>query len=111
MQVSRPTLYAIGEWTKAALQSRSDSLTKIQKSVLSEEQNAVAVTPNRVKWTALMLALSGGVPDRPAEVCLRTAFDEGCSPASLPSCPLRNCFIITGQHFIAKIRKAAMSTF
>jgi len=28
------------------------------------------------------LALPGGVPDRPAEICLRTAFDEGCSPAS-----------------------------
>jgi len=29
------------------------------------------------------LALPGGVPDRPAEICLQTAFDEGCSPASL----------------------------
>ena len=83
LQVSRPTLYAIGEWTKAALQSRSDSLTEIQKPALSEEQKTVTVTPNRVKRTALTLALPGGVPDRPAEICLRTAFDEGCSPASL----------------------------
>jgi hypothetical protein len=83
LQVSRPTLYAIGEWTKAALQSRTDSLAEIQKPALSEEQKTVMVTPNRVKRTALTLALPGGVPDRPAEICLRTAFDEGCSPASL----------------------------
>jgi len=49
----------------------------------SEEQKTVVVTTNRVKRTALTLALPGGVPDRPAEICLRTAFDEGCSPASL----------------------------
>ena len=83
MQVSRPTLYAIGEWTKSVLLSRPDSETITQEPAFSEEQKTVVVTTNRVKRTALTLALPGGVPDRPAEICLRTAFDEGCSPASL----------------------------
>jgi hypothetical protein len=83
MQVSRPTLYAIGEWTKSVLLSRPDLETITQEPAFSEEQKTVVVTTNRVKRTALTLALPGGVPDRPAEICLRTAFDEGCSPASL----------------------------
>jgi len=83
MQVSRPTLYAIGEWTKSVLLSRPDLETITQEPAFSEERKTVVVTTNRVKRTALTLALPGGVPDRPAEICLQTAFDEGCSPASL----------------------------
>ena len=83
MHVSRPTLYAIGKMTKAALLSRPDTLTKVLEPAFPEEQKSVVVTPNRMKRTALTLALPGGVPDRPAEICLRTAFDEGYSPASL----------------------------
>jgi len=57
MQVSRPTLYAIGEWTKAVLLSRPDSETITQEPAFSEEQKTVVVTTNRVKRTALTLAL------------------------------------------------------
>jgi len=89
MQVSRPTLYAIGEWTKAVLLSRPDSETITQEPAFSEEQKTVVVTTNRVKRTALTLALPGGVPDRPAEICLRTAFDEGCSPRACRPCRTR----------------------
>jgi len=80
-QSSNPVCHR--EWTKSVLLSRPDLETITQEPAFSEEQKTVVVTTNRVKRTALTLALPGGVPDRPAEICLRTAFDEGCSPASL----------------------------
>jgi hypothetical protein len=83
MRVSRPTLYAIWEWAQAALLSRPDTLTNTREPAFSEEQKTVVVTTNRMKRMALTLALPGGVPDRSAEICLHTAFDEGSSPASL----------------------------
>jgi hypothetical protein len=37
--------------------------------------------PNRIKRTALTLALHRGVSEHSAEVCLQATFDEGRSPA------------------------------
>jgi hypothetical protein len=47
------------------------------------EDNRGHVKLNEMKRTALTLLLPGGVSDRSAEVCLQSAFDEGCSAASL----------------------------
>jgi len=80
MQVSRPTLCMP---SGAALLSRPDTETITQEPAFSEEQKTVVVTTNRLKRTALTLALPGDVPGRPAEICQQTAFDESCSPAAL----------------------------
>jgi len=85
LRVSRPSLYAIGEWTKAGLLS-SPVLPMITADNTHEPAFSGAkqtVTSKRMKRTALTLVLPGGVPDRSAEVCLQAAFDEGRSPASL----------------------------
>ena len=87
METSRPTLYAIGEWTKVGLLS-PPSLPKItskDSAVYSstDSKKAILVTPNRMKRMALALVLPGGVSGRSAEICLQTAFDEGRSPAFL----------------------------
>lgn len=82
LRISRPSLYAIGEWTKAGLLPRP-ALPMITAPTPSNEEKTVTVTSHRMKRTALSLLLPGGVSDRSAEVCLRSAFDEGRSPASL----------------------------
>jgi hypothetical protein len=82
LRISRPSLYSIGEWTKARLLPRP-ALPMLTAPTLSDEEKTVAVTSNRMKRTALSLLLPGGVSDRSAEVCLQAAFDEGRSPASL----------------------------
>jgi len=82
LRISRPSLYAIGEWTKAGMLPRP-VLPMLTAPIHSDEEKTVAVTSNRVKRTALSLLLPGGVSDRSAEVCLQAAFDEGRSPATL----------------------------
>ena len=82
LRISRPSLYSIGEWTKAGLLPRP-ALPMITAPSRSDEKKTGAVTSNRMKRTALTLLLPGGVSDRSAEVCLQAAFDEGRSPASL----------------------------
>ena len=85
MNVSRPTLYGIGKWTKAGLltapEVRVDVAKDIPGSAASDGQKKIVVTPNRIKRMALALELPGGVSGRSAEICLQTAFDEGRSPA------------------------------
>lgn len=83
--ISRPSLYAIGERTKAGLLSTPPVrlVESVQEPARSESKKTITVTPNRIKRTALTLMFPGGVSDRAAEVCLETAFDDGRSPASL----------------------------
>lgn len=87
LRVSRPTLYAIGERTRTSLLGASVSALlisdKIEATSASEDNRTIAVTPQRIKRTALALLFPGGVSERSAEVCLQTAFDESRSPASL----------------------------
>jgi hypothetical protein len=85
MQVSRPTLYTIGNWTKDGLWEAPDVRVNLAKDILetaaSDGKKRILVTPNRIKRMALALELPGGVSGRSAEICLQTAFDEGRSPA------------------------------
>jgi hypothetical protein len=85
LQVSRPTLYAIGKWTKDGLlpaRANGEDLAKdTPESASADGQKKIVVTPNRIKRMALTLELPGGVSGRAAEICLQTAFDEGRSPA------------------------------
>ena len=84
-QVSRPTLYAIGERTKSSLLTAptSQASVDVPAAEASDGKQTISVTPNRMKRTALTLMFPGGVSDRSAEVCLQTAFDESRSPAFL----------------------------
>ena len=87
LRVSRPTLYAIGERTRTSLLGAPVSALlipdKIQATSASDDKPTLAVTPQRIKRTALALMFPGGVSERSAEVCLQTAFDESRSPAFL----------------------------
>ena len=87
MNVSRPTLYAIGRWAKAALIPApvSPMLTAgyNQDAGSSSNEKMIAVSSNRIKRTALTLLFPGGVPDRSAEVCLQIAFDQSRSSGFL----------------------------
>jgi len=81
LNISRPTLYAIGKWTRAGLLPKSTHpMLTVERASLDDKQT-ISLTPNRIKRTALTLALPGGVSERSAEVCLQAAFDEGRSPA------------------------------
>lgn len=80
-EVSRPTLYAIGEKARTGFLPppvRAEVAAPV--SQLGVSQKTVTVTPNRVKRTVLSLILPGGVAERPIGDCLETAFDEGRSP-------------------------------
>ncbi len=85
MDVSRPTLYAIGKRTKEGLMAPprvvEESVQAPTGSATSDGQKTIRLTPNRIKRTTLALELPGGVSERSAEICLQTAFDEGRSPA------------------------------
>lgn len=88
LNVSRPTLYAIGEWTRAGLLPKPGHSQITVDAVVAEtasldNQQTISITPNRIKRTALTLAFPGGVSERSAEVCLQIAFGEGRSPAFL----------------------------
>lgn len=86
LRVSRPTLYAIGAWTKAGLLAPVLPMLPAQiaqETVGSNGKQAITVSLNRIKRTALSLMFPGGVSVRSAEICLQTAFDEGRSPAFL----------------------------
>jgi hypothetical protein len=87
MDVSRPTLYAIGRWAKAALIPTpvSPMLTAShdQDAGSSSNEKMITVTSNRIKRTALTLLFPGGVSDRSAEVCLQMAFDQSRSSGFL----------------------------
>jgi hypothetical protein len=82
LRISRPSLYAIGEWTKAGMLPRP-VLPMLTAPTHSDAEKTVAVTSNRVKRTALSLLLPGGVSGRSVEACLQTAFDKSRSPAFL----------------------------
>lgn len=81
-QVSRPTLYAIGERTKAGLLSAPSQVRAAAPaaSVTGSQEKMIAVTPNRIKRTTLSMILPGGVTERPIRDCLQAAFDEGRCP-------------------------------
>ena len=81
--VSRPTLYRIGERTKSGLLLEPNQVMATVCAAdkpADDKQKMIAVTPNRVKRTVLSLVLPGGVTDRPIRDCLQTAFDEGRCP-------------------------------
>lgn len=81
-QVSRPTLYTIGERAKSGLLLAPSQASAAVPAVHSPggKEKMIAVTPNRVKRTALSLVLPGGVAERPIRDCLQAAFDEGRCP-------------------------------
>ena len=83
MEVSRPTLYAIGEWARSALLPglvRAMGIADPDPAAqAASHEKTIRVSPNRIKRMALSLLLPGGVPDRSAEVCLQAAFDESRS--------------------------------
>ncbi len=87
LNVSRPTLYAIGERTRTALLPAPvlEMLTaeKEDEPASSNDGKMVTVSSNRIKRMALTLMFPGGVSDRSAEDCLQVAFDESRSPAFL----------------------------
>lgn len=84
-QTSRPTLYAIGDRTKAGLLPPPPRPTEVGviKPEIGEQGAAktVRVTRNRMIRTALTLLFPGGVSERSAADCLQAAFDVGRSPA------------------------------
>lgn len=80
-EVSRPTLYAIGEKARAGILSSPNRAEATAPVVRPEVlQKTVVVTPNRVKRTVVSLILPGGVTERPIGDCLEAAFDEGRCP-------------------------------
>ena len=83
LNVSRPTLYAIGAWVKAGLLSKPVAPNRLEGRASSDDEQMILVTPNRLKRMALALVLPGGVPGRSVETCLQTAFDKSRSPAFL----------------------------
>ena len=88
-QVSRPTLYTIGDRTKSELRGASRRTSaisaRIAEQVVKPNEKTVVVTPNRIMRTALTLFLPGGVTERTAGDCLQAAFDKDRSPAFLSS--------------------------
>jgi hypothetical protein len=86
-QTSRPTLYAIGERTKADLLNpayrRTEEAELKPGSVEAPAAKTVVVTPNRLIRTALTLQFPVGSSERSAEDCLEVALDVGRSPAFL----------------------------
>jgi hypothetical protein len=84
---SRPTLYAIGERTKADLLNpayRRMAEAEIKPdSVEAPAAKTVVVTPHRLIRTALTLQFPVGSSERSAEDCLEVALDVGRSPAFL----------------------------
>jgi hypothetical protein len=83
LEVSRPTLYAIGEWARSALLPGSVRPDPDPVAQAESYEKTITVTPNRIKRMALTLLLPGGVPDRSSEVCLQAAFDESRSTGFL----------------------------
>jgi hypothetical protein len=87
LNVSRPTLYSIGEWTRTGLLPAAVlpmlTVDKDDEPTSSNDGKMVTVTCNRIKRMALTLMFPGGVSDRSAEDCLRVAFDESRSSAFL----------------------------
>jgi hypothetical protein len=87
MNVSRPTLYAIGEWARSSLLPASvPPMITVGCDPVAEtlsHDKVISLTRNRINRTALTLLFPGGVPDRSAEVCLQIAFDESRSSGYL----------------------------
>ena len=83
LNVSRPTLYAIGAWVKAGLLSKPVAPNFLEEQAFSDDEQMILITPNRLKRMALALVLPGGVSGRSVEACLQTAFDKSRSPAFL----------------------------
>jgi len=84
-QTSRPTLYAIGDRTKAGLLTHLPDPAEIEaqpaEAVAQDTAKTVRVTRNRMMRTALTLLFPGGVSERSAANCLQAAFDESRSSA------------------------------
>jgi hypothetical protein len=86
MNVSRPTLYAIGDWARSTLLPGSvPPMTTAGCDPAAEisSDQLISVTPQRIKRTALTLLFPGGVSDRSAEACLQIAFDKSRSAGFL----------------------------
>jgi hypothetical protein len=86
MKVSRPTLYAIGDWARSSLLRASvPPMTTAGCDPAAEisSDHLISVTPQRIKRTVLTLLFPGGVSDRSAEACLQIAFDESRSAGFL----------------------------
>jgi hypothetical protein len=87
MDVSRPTLYAIGKWARTALLPTPVPPMLVADHDRGPESSGhaktIPVTPNRIKRMALTLMFPGGVPDRSAEICMQVAIDESRSPGFL----------------------------
>jgi len=86
-EVSRPTLYTIGDRTKSGLWASSARASAVSARVpdqaVNPDEKTVTVTPNRINRTALTLLLPGGASERTAGDCLQAAFDKDRSPAFL----------------------------
>jgi len=87
LNVSRPSLYSIGKWSRTVLLPRPVlprlTVETVQPSAAASQAQTIGVTSNRIKRTALTLMFPGGVSERSAEVCLQAAFDESRSPGFL----------------------------
>jgi hypothetical protein len=74
LNVSRPTLYAIGAWAKAGLLSKpvlpTITVNRLEERASSDDEQIILVSPNRLKRMALTLVLPGGVSGRSVEACL-----------------------------------------
>jgi hypothetical protein len=80
-QVSRPTIYDLGERAVRGLERSQGGRPVDEQSVpapvgMPSRDNAITVTPNRMARTALTLAFPGKAALRPMQVCLETAFDR-----------------------------------
>ena len=107
-QVSRPTLYAIGERTQSSLITvLSRSSVEAPATEVSDGKKVIAITPNRVKRTILSLVLPGGVSERSIRDCLQAAFDEGRC-AAFVSALIHEAGQRAGE-ILAKVDHAVMS--
>ena len=80
-QISRPTIYDLGERASRGLR-RSTGGRPAKTQVVAMPMGApsrghrVTATPNRMTRTALTMAFPGKIALRPMQVCLETAFDQ-----------------------------------
>lgn len=87
-QISRPTVYALGQRAARGLAcSRGGRPGKEPAAPLPvglpSREGALSVTANRMARTALTLAFPGKVALRPMQVCLKTAFEQTRSVGTL----------------------------
>jgi hypothetical protein len=79
-QVSRPTIYDLGERAARGLERSPGRPAKEQPAPapvgMPSPYDTITVTPNRIARTALTLAFPGKAALRPTQVCLEAAFDQ-----------------------------------